>query len=782
MRISISLLSKTVLLLLIVVFPFLTLKANVQEKGTLIGKVFTSDHRPAAFVNVVIKNTNKGTTSNEDGEYRINSITPGKHTLMFSFIGLATKSVEIEVAKGEVTAIDDIYLDVDEVQLQEVVLEGRRRYKFDQKNTDFVARMPLENIENPQVYSVITGELLEELQVTDIQSTLQNAPGISNVMQGIGSGGVGVNLYLRGFSVDIATRNGIASAFRTGTDQVNIERIEVIKGPSGTLFGTSVVSSYGGVVNLVTKKPYESFGGAVGYSTGSNDLSRLTVDLNTPLNKDETVLLRVNAAKHSEQSFQGHGRTRNLFFAPSLTYKASDKLTLNLEAEVYDNQSPSVYFNPLRSGIGSMDDLKYDFEHSYGSDYLANNSKSFNVMAEAKYKISDRWTSQTVLTTSNVDNSTHYLFLDFTDDSKANRRIMNIESQFHVTQIQQNFNGAFKVGNMDNKLLVGIDYYDLRTPYRRTQVVYDQIGYDDPVKDINPKKYEGMLADTDAFRVGQRDQHSVSAYVSDVLNVTEKLSVMASLRWDNYKDVESDYSQSYLSPKFGISYQLIKDELSVFGNYMNGFKNVAPDLSSGEVVELKPETATQMEGGVKAELFKGKLSATVSYYDILVKDAIRWVNDGQTWSQMQDVERSSKGFEVEFIANPVKGWNIVAGYANNKSEFSEGNEKVIGNTPHGAPETTINFWTSFKVPQGALKNFGIGFGANHVSDSFVDDNNTVEVPAYSILNGALFYDHPTFRVGVKLNNITDEEYWSNMGTYVQPQKTRNTVVSLSYKF
>ncbi|MGY5355912.1 TonB-dependent siderophore receptor [Wenyingzhuangia sp. IMCC45467] len=753
-----------------------------QDKGAIKGKIFTNDNKAAAFVNVLVENTNKGTVSDENGNYEINSVSVGDHTLTFSLLGLETKSVDIIVQQGIVNTVNNIVLNVTGEELQEVVLEVQRKNKFDQKQTEYVSRLPLSNLENPQVYSVITGGLLEELQVTDIQSTLQNAPGISNVMQGIGSGGVGLNLYLRGFSADIAMRNGIGTSFRTSTDQANIERIEVIKGPSGTLFGTSMVSSYGGVINKVTKKPNENFGGSIGYLTGSNQLSRLTVDLNTALNKEKTLLFRINAAKHDEHSFQDAGLSRNLFVAPALTYKATDKLTMNIEAEIYKSESPSVYFNPGSAGLTSMDDLNYDFKHSYGSDYLHNELSTYSVFAEAKYKISDNWTSQTVLSSSNSDNGTNYLFLDFQDNSTADRRIMNIESQFYVTQFQQNFIGEFNIGSFKNKLLIGVDYFDTQTPYRRTQLVYDQVSASNPTPDFNPKEYENLLGNATAFRIGQRDQTSYSAYASDVINFTDQLSVMASLRFDHYDDKENDYTQNYVAPKFGAVYQIIKNKVSVFANYMNGFTNVAPDLSSGTPVQLKPEYATQAEGGIKAELFNGKLSTTISYYDITVNDAVRYVNNGGVWSQIQDGKKSSQGFEIELIANPIKGWNIVAGYANNNSEFVEGDASIIGNTPYAAPKTTINFWTSYKVPYGIVKGLGIGVGGNKISESYVDDRNTLLSPGYTVLNTSIFLDKPHYRIGVKLNNFTDEKYWANMGSYVQPQKTKNTVVSFAYKF
>lgn len=756
-------------------------QAQKNETGSLKGKVESVDGKPAEFINLSLEGTNLGAVSNGAGMFEIRNIPVGTYTLQASYIGMSTQKIAVAISAGP-NSIDQIVLEESSQELKEIIISGSQINEFARKETPYVARLPLSNLENPQVYSVITKELLAEQQVTDVQSALVNAPSVSNVMQGVGSGGVGLNFYLRGFSADIAMRNGIATAFRTGTDPVNLERIEVIKGPSGTLFGTSLVSSYGGVVNRVTKKPYENFGGSVGYSTGSFNLSRTTIDLNTPLNEEKTVLFRINASKHFENSFQDYGLTRNWFVAPSLTYEASDRLTLNLEAELYSNQAPVTFFNPVGAGMSSMDELHYDFEHSYGSDDLNFQSKSYNIFAEATYEISENWISQTVVSSSNVDNSTHYLFLDFIDAYDARRRIMNIESQFNVLDIQQNFTGRFNIGALKNKLLVGVDYNDVQTPYRRTQVYYDTIGFDNPQPDFNPEAYRNMIAQTSAFLVGTRDQTSLGIYASDVVNITSKLSVMASLRYDHFNNAEEDYQQSYLAPKFGVVYQVVDQQVTLFANYMNGFKNVAPDLSSGEKVELDPEYATQVEGGVKTELFNGKINTTLSYYDITVKDAVRYVNTGGVWSQVQDGVKSSKGFEVEMIANPVTGWNLVGGYGYNKSEFEEGDESVLGNAPYATPRHTFNLWTSYKLSVSALKGLGLGFGVNHISESYVDDANTLLAPGYTLLNGSVFYDRPAFRVGVKCNNLTDEEYWANQGSYVQPQKTRNTVISFTYKF
>lgn len=97
-----------------------------------------------------------------------------------------------------------------------------------------VARMPLKNLENPQVYTVVPKELLTEQIATDFRGALLPSPGVTNVMLGVGSGGTGLSMRMRGFSgADGAgsIRNGMATNFVSLSDPVNLERLEIIKAP-----------------------------------------------------------------------------------------------------------------------------------------------------------------------------------------------------------------------------------------------------------------------------------------------------------------------------------------------------------------------------------------------------------------------------------------------------------------------------------------------------------------------------------------------------------------------
>ncbi|MEP6804996.1 MAG: TonB-dependent receptor, partial [Flavobacterium sp.] len=233
-----------------------------QNHGKIKGQITTSDGKPASDVNIILKNSKYGTTSDEDGNFEINRIRENIYILQISLAGYETSEKEVTVEDNKI-AIINVQLKVSNKELQEVVINNKKSLLS--KKTQYVARMPLKNIENPQVYNVIHKELIQEQIVIDVAGAVRNAPGV--VPLTFPSGGFAV--IFRGFTVGINSRNGMETlSGRSSVGIANVERIEVLKGPSGTLFGSSA-SSFGGVVNLVTKKPFEATATEISYTGGS---------------------------------------------------------------------------------------------------------------------------------------------------------------------------------------------------------------------------------------------------------------------------------------------------------------------------------------------------------------------------------------------------------------------------------------------------------------------------------------------------------------------------------
>jgi iron complex outermembrane receptor protein len=783
--------------------PFLGITTAFAQinTGTIKGTVTTSDNKAGEAVTVLITELKKSTNSDENGNFTFNKLPTGKYQVQINMMGHQPATKEVIVTTNEVTIIA-FQLEASSKELNEVVIVSGAK-KFAEKKSEYVSRLPISNLENPQVYTVVPKELFQEQIAVDFRSALNTAPGLSNVTQSVGSGGVGLSLRMRGFSGASAAgsiRNGMNTNWVTMSDPVNLENIEVIKGPSATLFG-SALTTYGGLVNRVTKKPFEATKGEVSYTTGSWALSRTSIDYNTALNEEKTMLFRINAALDNQKTGQDYGKSKAFIIAPSFTYHINEKLTLDLDVEMYSGSRNATYIglgnlNPVTSSYKSYADLHFDFKKSYTTDDLQSEAKNTNVFARATYKLSGQWISQTNFSNAFTDNKANYLFLLInapaagTTQPLLQRRLMNINSVFKTSQLQQNFIGNFNIGNIKNRLLIGLDYTYIGTNDNRWTINSYDASAGNPLTPINGnapfinmEKYKSYIAAMAAPTVvNNRDLRTTSAYVSDVINFTDKLIGMASVRWDHNENKISNYNQNAVSPKMGLIYQVVKEKVSLFGNYMNGFSNVAPGITAANptgLTEFDPEKANQLEAGVKVELMGGKLNGTLSYYNIEVKDKVR-VDPSNSLYSIQDGTQKSTGFEADLIANPFRGFHIIMGYAYNDSEFTKATVNQ-GNRPYATPKNVANLWMSYKILEGRAKGIGFGFGGNSQSDSYANDTNTFTVNGYTVLDATVFYEKPKFRIGLKLNNIANKEYWTT-DFWSNMMPSRQLVANIAFKF
>nr|WP_315220156.1 TonB-dependent receptor [uncultured Flavobacterium sp.] len=797
-----------------------------QEKATLKGQITTNDDQSPENISVILKGTRLGTITDSEGNYKIKNVKPGIYTLKISAVGYTSKEKKITINEGQ-ELVGNFSLTSNSEELTEVVINGGRKNHFARKDNQQVSRLPLKNLENPQVYTTITGELLKEQVVTNFDDALKNASGITPLWAATGRGGDGAAYYsLRGFAVQPTMVNGLPGLTNGSLDPANIDRIEIIKGPSGTLFGSSLIS-YGGLINTTTKRPYKTVGGEINYTVGSFGLNRVTVDVNTPLNEKKTLNFRVNSAFHTQNSFQDAGFKESYFIAPSLSYEVNDRLSFLINTEFMSNEAtnPTMLFldrgAPLR--VHNINELKYDNERSYTSNELTLKTPSYNIQSQMLYKLSDQWTSQTVFSTSSAKSQGNYAYLyegtRFTTitDGIVLDRYFNYQDNLNLTtDIQQNFNGDFNIGSLRNRIVVGFDYFKRTTSDRSSGYFGNGSVYiGDNLQAFNavfgPSNGDtGNLtkAGSDAI-VGdsprnnnKTKQEIYSAYVSNVINFTPALSAMLSLRADRFMNAKNDgYNQTAFSPKFGLVYQPVLDKVSLFANYMNGFVNVAPGQNRTATIAtpltFDPEKANQFEVGTKLNLFKDKLYATFSYYDIKVTDQVYVVEtpyvdpanptvpQPNNQTSYQDGGQHNKGFEAEFVANPVNGLNIVLGYSYNDAILTAGDADFVGFRPESAgAQNLANLWASYKFTNGVLRGFGLGFGGNYVGDNKIMNRKvagTFTIPEYTVLNSSLFYTAEKFTITVKLNNIINEDIYDGWST-IHPKDPRALAASFSYRF
>ena len=462
----------------------------------------------------------------------------------------------------------------------------------------------------------------------------------------------------------------------------------------------------------------------------------------------------------------------------------------------------------------NLDELGYNNKLSFTSNDLTLENPSQNYRLEMDYKLSDTWQSQTLLSKSSTSTKGYYSYLfDFgiLGDDTFTRYISKQNANTETSDIQQNFIGDFKVANLRNRVVIGADYFTATQTSNNTgYAFYGNItpeggsNGDNPFtpeveEDAYPLSSSGVDAALESQAIGNNKSkyHIYSLYASDVLDITNNFSAMVGLRLDHFDNegdissAEDDYNQTTLSPKFGLLYQPIKDRLSVFTNYQNGFTNVAPQLVGNPedgpqtLQTFDPEQANQFEVGLNTNLFNNRLDATISYYNIQVTDRVI-TDPSSPFNKIQGGEVESKGFEIEVNANPVNGLNIRAGFSNNESTTTKSdNPEILNRRPlEAGPETLYNFWANYEVQQGSLEGFGLGLGFNGASERFaINYESTGEfiLPSYTIANASVFYQANKYRITLKLNNAFNKEYYKGWTT-ISPQTPRAVLANVSYKF
>lgn len=799
----------TVLSLLFFAFSF-------GQNSNITGQVVDVNGESLKGVNVYIKSEKIGTQTNPEGLFEIDNLDSKIYSLVFSYLGFQTKVIPVDLTQKNSINLDQVTLLEGNEILNEVVVNAERINKFSRKQTAYVSKLPLKDIENPQVYSTVTNALLESQVVTDFEDALKNAVGIEKLWTSTGRGGDGAGYYaLRGFSVQPQLVNGLPGITNGTINPANIERIEVIKGPSATLFGNAV-TSYGGLINVVTKKPYIGNGGEVSFTTGSYGLNQINLDLNTEVSDD--MYFRLNSSYYTEQSFQDAGFRKTFFVAPSLSYKVSDRLSFSFYGEITQAEQTNPMFLFLNRSApqasSNLDELGYNTKLSFTSNDLSLKNPTQNYRVEMDYKLSSNWRSQTLASRSITSTDGYYSYLfDFgiLEGDTFSRFISDQSANTQTTDVQQNFIGNFEVMNMRHKMVVGLDYFTSTESSQNTgYAFYGNVQPDGTVVNDNPftpnvetAPFPLSSAGVDQALASQGVRNNklefeiYSMYVSDVIDITDRFSAMLGIRLDHFNNLgdvlnpDDDYKQTELSPKAGLIYQPIKDQLSLFANYQNSFTNIAPQLvgnpeqGTQTLQTFDPEQANQYEFGLKANLFKDRLNVILNYYDITVEDRVI-ADPSSPFNRIQGGEVVSKGFEAEINANPINGLNIRGGFSFNDSETTKtDNPEILNRRPlEAGPETLYNLWSTYQVQNGTLQGFGAGAGFNGASERFaINYASTGDfiLPSYTIANASLFYESKSYRVSLKLNNAFNKTYFKGWTT-ISPQMPRQLLANFTYKF
>jgi iron complex outermembrane recepter protein len=638
----------------------------------------------------------------------------------------------------------------------------------------------------PASIQVVPRQVIDDRGVTNIADALETTSGVNPETYG----GYAFIPRIRGFaSFDAVFVNGsrreVVVFDNPSTD--NIERVEVLRGPSSVLFGQG---NPGGIINYVTRRPLEDPYYNFTLQGGSFNQIRPSFDVSGPLTDDESLLYRFIGSYTREESFVEFANSERYFLAPSLEWRITPDTTLAADLEFIDSSISS-----LTCGIPAVGDEVADIPRSralcesggFGNAFGKRDIQRYNLSARLEHQFSEDWSARNTLffgtytTRGAVPNP--FEFNEATGELR--RRIGVSDNSFNTFSNNLDVIGNFSTGSVDHRLLIGFEYT------RQNEFRNSFFGGEYPSINIFDPEYSDERFQFDSFPFTtrrERPRTGYGLYLQDQVSFTDSLILVLGGRYDIYEqetinritDDSSEQTFYAFSPRAGLVYRPV-DPLSLYASFTRGFEPSSAILADGS--DPDPQRSTQYEVGAKVEF--GDLAATLAYFDITRTNIPTTDPDNQEFSILTG-EARSRGVEFDISGEILPGWNVTASYAYTDAVVTEDNSASEGNRFVFAPRHSAALWTTYEIQAGIVEGLGFGLGLFYVDEREADLANSFSVPSYFRTDASVFYRQDDWRVQVNFRNIFDTEYFvgTNQGRTggVMPDPPFAVVGSVSVTF
>lgn len=777
---------KHLLLTLIILLP---IGVFAQSTGVIKGSITGVDGKPAANIIVRLKLLKKGVYTDKTGAFVFSDLPALKDTLAVSSINSKLLTRAVSLTDGQKLDVGTLNLEYKTRQLQSVEINGRQgnSYKSDYSFFGNKTQTPLLDI--PQSISTVTKELIEDKMEFTLKDAMNDVSGVNQYS--------GYDEYtIRGFRAENARDiNGLRGYNTTYTSSmlVNIERIEVIKGPTATLYGNC---DPGGTINLVTKKPLDQAGAEFNVYTGSWDHYRAEGDVTGPLNGSKTLLYRFNAGYDDTKSFRTGVYAKSFEVAPSLTFIPNDKFRVNADFSVSHINTVLDRGQPSFDGDATLKSTPISLTLVQPGDFLHETDIATNITAS--YKI----TKNLIFTSGYLNYQTRQSVADhglndyITPDSVS--LYYTTWNYNTVTNTITNYlTYKFNTGKLNHQLLAGYDYirskvdldqqyYELPDQFGEGSGIVGTLSLSHPQYFARPvSTYQVSDFDSDGTDVNDDVYHTQGVYLQDQLSI-DKWKGLFSIREEFYQgDDDGGLKENVFLPRVGIVYE-IKPNLSAYGTYNRGFDPFEASMDAQVFnAPFKPITSQTLEAGFKANFLNNRLFATLAIYQLTVQNVAVNANDISNPNLfVQQGENRSRGIEAEAAGNVLPNLSVNLSYANSIARVTKSTDPTQLNTiVENAPRNTSSSWIKYTFTDSFIKGFGISAGHSSVSARNTLDPDII-LPGYIIFNAGVHYKYQHLKLAFNLNNITNKTYYTGAYNNVNkwPGTPRNFMANLGYAF
>jgi len=606
--------------------------------------------------------------------------------------------------------------------------------------------------EIPQAITVVTSAQIVDQGAHNLQDALNYAAGVRSDAYGLDSRTDSVRV--RGSSpstfIDgMRQTNGFYTS-SARPDPYTLERIEVLRGPSGMMYGQG---STAGVLNLVSKRPLDTFQGDIGVQLGNFGRRQVQADMTGPLTTDGRWRYRLIGLTRDADTQVDHVKDDRILLAPSLMWVPGDATSLILQASHQRDRSGSTsQFFPWSGTItpnvnGPIPSRRFIGEPS---DRYDTDRTSIGWLFEHRFNL--HWTlrQNTRYSWNHVDYFSHYADAFSTDPSTGlpggwaidpvnQRRIDRIAygnvARARIATFDQHVEGHLQTGSIRHTLLAGLDYtryrLDSATARGRNSIdVFDPV-YGHPF----------LLLPTALPRNTQRQG---GLYLQDQMKLGADWIVVTGLRHDRVNNATAGRAgekSNATTGRFGLMY-LLDSGWSPYVSYSESF--TPQDGVDFYGRRYKPVTGEQFEGGIKYMPTDGNRQFTAALWQIKEKNRLT-EDPGNPLNSIQTGQTRNRGLELEWKTRLGTHFDLLAHY-----NYTDLDMQLAAIPRHQAA-----VWGYGEIMPGISAGLGVRY-----MNSYRDSAMAPQIPSLHLIDMLLAWEHDRWRYALNVNNLADKLYYS----------------------
>ncbi len=682
----------------------------------------------------------------------------------------------------------------------------------------------------PFALQAFTSDFITDLNPHELFDVIRYSPGVTTRNGDFAAGNAG-NYAIRGFGTGSnPLRNGFAGP--PIVDSVNVARIEVVKGPASFLYGQLAP---GGLVNIITKRPLSYKQTTLRQEFGSDNYLRTELDTTGPI-ADTKVFYRLAGSWQNDFEYYDAYEAKQWDLAPSATWQVTPNASITVDFEHFQKDElplmmiPNIAFpTPTGYKYAQYLDRSYPVPQNFNtSDYSDFRDSVFdNVNINAEIKLGEHWSARSAYAYlfRNVDFFAHG---NYSLGNTATTNAGNIPATSTLPVIlQQNAmgrrprelkedgfthtytgeaTGLYQFGGVSARFLLGYQSDTVRSNSATWQAPVNTWprpwDLSNPATwDRNAPKRTRGSADL-PLTASSRADIDIEAYWAGVTLgfLKDRLTVLAGSRhtetenrsFNKITGVKNPvFNREKDTPQMGVLYKLT-DEISAFASSSQSFvpNNSLLRILGAPTTPAEPTVGKGWDVGLKAGLKNGKLSGTVSYYEVrntnIIQNVVAFLPNGNTaFTDFQSGEQESKGIEIDAVYSPFDAWQIYAAYSHQTPIYTSNPAfRILEGKPlEGSTQNLASLWTKYRFTEGGLKGAFIGGGFTWQSKQQVRlENPDLFYEPYALFDILAGYDYkwlgrPT-TISLAGKNLTNENYLPSNNSRGQ---ARRFILSISTK-